>query len=169
MLNLYTHIVQPGETLTMISLNYRRSIQNLLAANPQITNPNSIYAGQRITIPGLPDPASIPYRVIVSKNSRTLTLLRNGIVQKTYPVAIGKMLTATPSGDFVIVNREPNPGGPFGVMWLSLSKSGYGIHGTNNPSSIGNAVSNGCVRMHNSDVLELAQIVPNGTAVTIQQ
>lgn len=169
MIKLFTHIVQSGETLNVISINYRRSIQSLLAANPQITNPNSIFTGQRIIIPGLPDPNSIPYRIIVSKSSRILTLMRNGIVQKTYPVAIGKMLTATPTGNFVIVNREPNPGGPFGVMWLSLSKAGYGIHGTNNPSSIGKAVSNGCIRMYNSDVLELAQAVPNGTAVTIQQ
>jgi lipoprotein-anchoring transpeptidase ErfK/SrfK len=77
------------------------------------------------------------------------------------------MLTATPQGEFVIVNREPNPGGPFGAMWLSLSKIHYGIHGTNDPSSIGKSVSLGCVRMHNKDVLELARIVPNGTAVSI--
>ena len=169
MLVLFIHIVQSGETLNTIALNYRRSVQSLLEANPAITNPNSIYVGQNIIIPGLPDPNTIPYRIIVSKNSRTLTLLRNGIVQKTFPVAIGKMLTSTPSGNFVIVNRQPNPGGPFGVMWLTLSRAGYGIHGTNNPSSIGKAVSKGCIRMYNSDVLELASIVPNGTAVTIQQ
>jgi lipoprotein-anchoring transpeptidase ErfK/SrfK len=78
------------------------------------------------------------------------------------------MVTATPVGDFVIVNREPNPGGPFGAMWLSLSKIHYGIHGTNNPSSIGKAVSLGCIRMHNHNVLELASIVPNGTRVSIK-
>lgn len=86
---------------------------------------------------------------------------------KTYPIAVGKMLTTTPVGQFVIVNREPNPGGPFGALWLSLSKKGYGIHGTNDPSSIGKAVSKGCIRMHNSDVLELASLVPNGTSVVI--
>jgi len=78
------------------------------------------------------------------------------------------MLSATPTGDFVIVNREPNPGGPFGTMWLSLSKKSYGIHGTNDPSSIGKAVSKGCIRMYNAQVNELAQIVPNGTGVYIR-
>jgi L,D-transpeptidase ErfK/SrfK len=68
----------------------------------------------------------------------------------------------------VIVNREPNPGGPFGAMWLSLSKIHYGIHGTNNPSSIGKSVSHGCIRMYNHDVLELASLVPNGTRVSIR-
>ncbi len=78
------------------------------------------------------------------------------------------MLTQTPTGKFVVVNRQPNPGGPFGVMWLSLSKAGYGIHGTNNPSSIGKYVSHGCVRMYNQDVLELAKRIPNGTVVMIE-
>ena len=66
-----------------------------------------------------------------------------------------------------IVNRQPKPGGPFGAYWLSLSKIHYGIHGTNNPSSIGKAVSKGCIRMYNQDVTELAATVPNGTRVTI--
>jgi len=77
------------------------------------------------------------------------------------------MLFQTPVGNFVVVNRAPNPGGPFGTMWLSLSKEHYGIHGTNDPSSIGKSVSRGCIRMHNHDVEELAQTIPNGTAVSI--
>lgn len=53
-------------------------------------------------------------------------------------------------------------------MWLSLSKKSYGIHGTNDPSSIGKAVSKGCIRMYNAQVNELAKIVPNGTGVYIR-
>ena len=78
------------------------------------------------------------------------------------------MLFETPIGNYIIVNKQPNPGGPFGAMWMSLSKEHYGIHGTNDPSSIGNAVSRGCVRMYNQDVLQLASIVPNGTPVSIR-
>lgn len=162
------HIVKPGETLAVIAKNYRRSLKQLLAANPSIANPNIIYPGQRIRIPGLPNPDTIPYTIIVSREKRNLTLLKNGAVQKVYPIAVGKMLTQTPIGEFVIVNRAPNPGGPYGVMWLSLSKSGYGIHGTNNPASIGKFVSKGCIRMYNENVLELASLVPNGTRVMIQ-
>lgn len=161
------HIVKPGETLAIIASNYRRTLMKILSANPSITNPALIYPGQRIIIPGLPDPYSIPYYITVSLKNRRLTLYRSGQIVKTYPVGIGKMLTQTPVGEFVIVNREPNPGGPYGVMWLSLSKRGYGIHGTNNPSSIGKEVSKGCIRMQNRDVLELARQVPNGTRVMI--
>ena len=157
-----------GETLYSISRDYRVSIAQLLAANPFITNVNMIQAGWNIVIPGLPDPATIPYRIVISKASRTLQLFRNNILVKTYPIAVGKMLTQTPVGTFVVVNRQPNPGGPFGAMWLSLSKAGYGIHGTNDPSSIGKSVSLGCVRMYNQDVLELSTQVPNGTSVIIR-
>ncbi|WP_264805507.1 L,D-transpeptidase family protein [Cytobacillus sp. NCCP-133] len=162
------HIVKPGETLSVIAKNYRRTPSQLLAVNPAILNPNLIYVGQRILIPGLPNPETIPYTIIVSRGKRNLTLLKKGAVQKIYSIAVGQMLTQTPIGDFVIVNREPNPGGPYGVMWLSLSKLGYGIHGTNNPASIGQSVSKGCIRMYNEDVLELASLVPNGTKVLIQ-
>lgn len=162
------HIVKRGETLAVIAANYRRSLQVILSANPAITNPALIFPGQRIAIPGIPEPTSIPYSIKVTLSNKKLTLYKSGQTVKTYPVGIGKMLTQTPVGDYVIVNREPNPGGPFGAMWLSLSKLGYGIHGTNNPSSIGKEVSKGCIRMHNHDVLELSRQVPNGTRVLIR-
>lgn len=160
------HIVKRGETLAVIAANYRRTLQQIISANPGVS-PSMIYPGQHIVIPGLPEPDSIPYSISVSLSGKRLTLHRSGRLIKTYPVGIGKMLTQTPVGDFVIVNREPDPGGPYGAMWLSLSKLGYGIHGTNNPGSIGKAVSKGCIRMHNKDVLELARQVPNGTRVII--
>ncbi|MBN6189312.1 L,D-transpeptidase [Aneurinibacillus sp. BA2021] len=96
-----------------------------------------------------------------------LTVKQDGHTIRVYPVAVGKMLTQTPLGTFYIINRAPNPGGPYGSMWLGLSKPGYGIHGTNNPASIGKDVSKGCIRMYNEDVNELAGIVPIGTPVHI--
>lgn len=160
------HIVKSGETLTQIARDYRLSLSALLQANSGI-NPNIINPGQIILIPGLPSQQSIPYQLDVSVGARTLRLLRNGVLQKQYPIAVGRMLTSTPVGNYVIINKAPNPGGPFGTLWMSLSKEHYGIHGTNNPSSIGKAVSKGCIRMYNKDVEELASIVPIGTAVFI--
>lgn len=160
------HLVKKGETLGEIARNYRISLSALINANPTI-HPNLIYPGQPITIPHLKDPQSIPYKIDVSIGERTLRLYNNNSLLKTYPIAVGAILSETPIGSFVIVNREPNPGGPFGAMWLSLSKMHYGIHGTNDPSSIGKAVSKGCIRMYNKDVLELSSYVPNGTEVFI--
>jgi lipoprotein-anchoring transpeptidase ErfK/SrfK len=107
------------------------------------------------------------YTIAVNTKSRILTLYRNNKWVKSYPVAVGKPSTPTPKGTFRIINRAVNPGGVYGIRWLGLNKKGYGIHGTNNSNSVGKAVSNGCIRMYNKDVLELANTVPIGTVVRI--
>ncbi|UOQ92118.1 L,D-transpeptidase family protein [Halobacillus shinanisalinarum] len=160
------HTVKPGEILTQISQDYRTPVPAIIQANPSI-NPNAIYPGQSIVIPGFPPVNTIPYHIDVSLNNRRLTLLKNGRQQKQYPIAVGRMLHGTPVGNYIVINKAPNPGGPFGTMWMSLSKEHYGIHGTNDPSSIGKAVSRGCIRMYNSDVEELATMIPIGTPVSI--
>lgn len=108
------------------------------------------------------------YKIVINTKSNTLTLYRNSKWFKSYPVATGKPSEPTPKGTFKIINRAVEPGGPFGVRWLGLSIKGYGIHGTNNPSSIGKYVSNGCIRMYNKDILELANTVPIGSTVIIK-
>ncbi|PYI52093.1 L,D-transpeptidase [Paenibacillus flagellatus] len=107
-------------------------------------------------------------RIIVDLSDRKLHLLQDDRVIRTYPVGIGKMLSATPTGTYTIVNKQANPGGPYGAFWMGLSRKHYGIHGTNDPSSIGKRVSKGCIRMHNRDVLELSRQVNVGTPVTIR-
>ncbi len=109
------------------------------------------------------------YSITINIENHTLTLYKNGKVYKIYPVAVGKASSPTPRGTFKITSRSVNPGGPFGVRWLGLSvpNGNYGIHGTNNPASIGKNISNGCVRMYNKEVLELSNLVPIGTTVKI--
>ncbi|MEO4053335.1 L,D-transpeptidase family protein [Solibacillus sp. CAU 1738] len=159
---IYT--VKAGDTLSQIARDFRTPLSAIINANQGI-NPDVLYIGQQIIIPGFPN--TTPFQIEISVNNRWLRLLKNGVIQKQYPIAVGKMLYDTPLGNYIIVNKQPNPGGPFGTMWMSLSKEHYGIHGTNNPSSIGHAVSHGCIRMHNNDVEELASIVPIGTQVII--
>lgn len=111
----------------------------------------------------------VMYSITVNTVSHILTLYRDNSAYKTYKVAVGKPSTPTPKGTFKIINRAVNPGGPFGARWLGLNapNGDYGIHGTNNPSSIGKSVSNGCIRMYNNDVIELTNLVPIGTIVKI--
>ena len=111
----------------------------------------------------------------------TLELLRYGEVWRRFPVAVGKQSTPTPLGRFTIdviienptwypMGRSPIPPGvenPLGRYWLGLSLKGYGIHGNNNPLSIGYPQSNGCIRMHNQDVELLVGLVRVGTPVEI--
>ncbi|TZE82260.1 L,D-transpeptidase family protein [Calorimonas adulescens] len=102
-------------------------------------------------------------------------------VYKDYPVAIGKTLTNTPDGTYNVRTKIKNPvwyppnGGkpvppgknnPLGNRWINFYP-GYGIHGNNNPGSIGTMASLGCVRMYNSDVDELYEMVEVGIPVII--
>jgi L,D-transpeptidase ErfK/SrfK len=109
------------------------------------------------------------YHIIIDLDKKELTLLDGPQFLYTWPVAVGKPSTPSPVGQWRIIQKIENPGGPFGTRWMRLSVpwGAYGIHGTNNPSSIGKAVSHGCIRMYNEDVEVLYGIVPLGTRVDI--
>lgn len=111
----------------------------------------------------------MPNRRIIIYPARRLLELYEGTQRiGYYPIAVGKKSTPTPLGCYNIVMKTVYPGGAFGSRWMGLSIRYYGIHGTNNPSSIGKAVSKGCIRMHNHDVNNLFELVEIGTPVTIQ-
>ncbi|MDI3279935.1 MAG: L,D-transpeptidase family protein [Bacillota bacterium] len=119
------------------------------------------------------------WRIVINLPARTLALYEGGRLWRCYPIAVGKMVTPSAIGSYTVVNKvvnptwypehkppvPPGPDNPLGSRWLGLSLKGYGIHGTNDPSSIGKAVSGGCIRMHNQDVEELFALVPLGTPV----
>jgi lipoprotein-anchoring transpeptidase ErfK/SrfK len=120
------------------------------------------------------------HRIVISIADRRLVLLDGDHVLKTYEIAVGKPATPSPEGRFEVINRIPNPtwcaGGravrpgkrnPLGTRWIGLSKKGYGIHGTNEPDSIGKAASHGCIRMRNRDVEELFDLVETGAPVEL--
>jgi hypothetical protein len=98
-----------------------------------------------------------------------LTVIRNGVPVKTYPIALGKPTTPTPVGDLRVINKYKNWGSGFGTRWIGLNVPWgiYGIHGTNKPHSIGRDASHGCIRMLNRHVEELYELVDVGTKVTI--
>jgi lipoprotein-anchoring transpeptidase ErfK/SrfK len=118
--------------------------------------------------------------LIVSIPDRKIVLLENGVVTRVYPVAVGKPSTPSPAGSFSIVRRvsdptyshngrlvAPGPKNPVGSRWMGLSAKGYGIHGTNEPNSIGKAASHGCIRMGKADIEDLFTRVQVGDAVEI--
>jgi lipoprotein-anchoring transpeptidase ErfK/SrfK len=119
-------------------------------------------------------------RIIVSIPDRKLAVLESGKVIKIFPTAVGAPKSPSPSGSFKIVQRlaeptwyskgkivPPGKACPIGTRWLGLSVKGYGIHGTNNPSSIGHNASHGCIRMRNHDVEELFGMVSVGDDVEL--
>lgn len=108
-------------------------------------------------------------RILINLAARRLSYFEGDRLLNTYPVGVGKPATPTPTGNYIIIEKIVNPGGVLGTRWMGLSIPGgnYGIHGTNNPSSIGGYVSNGCIRMYNHDVEELFARVEIGTPVEI--
>ena len=120
-------------------------------------------------------------RVVVSLRDRTLALVDNGAVVRVFPVAVGAPQTPTPVGRFTITNRIPNPtyyrpgkiiapgpSNPLGTRWLGLDVKGYGIHGTDDPLSIGHAQSHGCIRLRNDDVEQLFELLRPGDIVELR-
>lgn len=125
-------------------------------------------------------------QVVVNIPGFTLYLYENGVVVREYPISIGTELKPSILGETTIINKvsdptyypprwwerglspiPPGPNNPVGTRWLGLGFPSYGIHGTNNPDSIGKAASSGCIRMRNSDVEELASLVQVGTPVKL--
>ena len=127
------------------------------------------------------EPAATTKRVIVvSLEDHKLALVEDGKVKKVYSVAVGKPSTPSPVGTFTIARRvmnptyshdgrtvPPGPNNPVGTRWMGLSIPGYGIHGTNVPSSIGKAASHGCIRMAKKDLEELYPMVEVGDTVEL--
>jgi len=109
------------------------------------------------------------YEIEVYPQQHRLQVRAHGQIIKTYKVAVGNPATPTPIGEYKIVYKGKNWGPSFGPRWLGLNVPWgyYGIHGTNRPNSIGQHKSHGCIRMINSDVMELYDLVPLGTKVTI--
>ncbi len=109
------------------------------------------------------------YAIEVYPLSHKLVLLLQDGKLKVYPIAVGNPDTPTPVGEYQVTYKGKNWGPAFGPRWLGLNVPWgyYGIHGTNRPDSIGQHKSHGCIRMRNRDVIELYDLVPVGTKVTI--
>jgi len=122
------------------------------------------------------------WRMRVDLVTHTLTVWNGADVVHTESVAVGKPATPTPTGDFYIAENLTVPKfqyaayGPF-AFGLSAHSNVYtsfgggdgqvGLHGTGDPSSIGKATSNGCIRISNEGITKLIKIVPPGTPIEI--
>ena len=109
-------------------------------------------------------------QILIVLSARKLYFYRNKQLDNSFPIAIGKESTPTPTGDFSIINKITNPYNPaLGTRWLQFTYKMHGIHGTNQPQFIGQAVSQGCVRMYNQDIEYIFSKVSIGTPITIKK
>jgi len=119
-------------------------------------------------------------RIVVSLSDRKLAVMEDDRVIKIFPVAVGAPTSPSPAGSYEIINRlseptyygfgkvvPPGKSNPIGTRWIGLSVKGYGIHGTDDPKSIGHNVSHGCIRLRNKEVEELFEMVAVGDTVEL--
>jgi len=126
-----------------------------------------------------------PYRIVVDLATRHLSLLQDGKQLRDFPVGIGAPATPTVTGVYFVTMRVPAPGpgyGPFVLVtsahsdaitnWEQSGDAIIAIHGPITSfddariGTTGAAISNGCIRMHDADLAQLA-VVPAGTPVDV--
>jgi lipoprotein-anchoring transpeptidase ErfK/SrfK len=177
------YAVKSGDALIKIAQRHNTTVAAIQRANRLDPANPTIRIGQSLAI------YQGTWSIKVSKSRFRLYLYEAPErLFKTYAVGIGRQ-GRTPSGQFAIRNKlvEPDwdsprgripfgaPGHELGTRWLGITPvgetdrnlTGYGIHGTWQPDTIGKESSNGCIRMTNDDVNELYDIVPYNTPVII--
>ncbi len=141
--------------------------------------PNSVTGWVKATDVSVSQP--LEWEVKVSLADHKLTLLHNGAVFFSVPAATGTNDNPTPTGTFFMtdpIDLASQPGTAYGAFAIGLSGHSntlsefegsdgqIAIHGTNDPGTIGQQVSHGCVRVNNDVILKLAKL-PIGTPVVI--
>jgi len=131
-----------------------------------------------------PNPLPGDPLIIVNKESNEAAFIHENRVQTVIHVATGRTKDLTPEGFFTITVKAKDPyyrkkdilGGdpnnPLGTRWIGFDANGtdgriYGLHGTNNPDSIGKYISEGCIRLQNEAVESLFEYVPLGTKILV--
>jgi len=185
-----TYAVQKGDSVSAIARHFDLGAVELLAANPSITS-SKLVVGQILVIPRQHIlPAGERSGIVINLAELRLFYFRPGGDVVTFPISIGRDGWSTPTGSTKIVlkRKDPvwtppasiraedpslpdvvpaGPKNPLGQYAFSLGWSGYLIHGTNQPSSIGKPASHGCIRMYPEDVAALFGMVDVGTPVTV--
>ena len=122
-----------------------------------------------------------PYAVLADLSRHLVTVTRGGQTIMRFPAATGSPASPTPPGRYFVTDRVPfDPNGPLGAFAFGISgiqpnlPAGWGggdqlaIHGTNDPGSIGQSVSAGCLRVSRAALERLKPVLALGTPVVIQ-
>lgn len=188
----FTHVVGSGETLSRIAYRYGVTLQELVDANA-VANPNAIYAGMLLVIPGrsgrsevsTTNPAvlktfdtqatiKVGKQVVVDLSEQRVYAFQDGKLIFTALVSTGLPATPTVLGDFEVylrydAQRMTGPGYDLpGVQWVQYFYQAYGLHGTYWHENFGQPMSHGCVNLQNADALWLYNWATIGTPVHVK-
>jgi len=175
------YTVKPGDQLRIIGERQKVPYEVLATIN-RITRPETLKAGQTIKV------ISGPFHAKVSRSAFTLDVYLQTTFVKGYFVGLGKPGFETPTGlwrvrpgdkhikppwtdpDTGRVYRGEDPDYPLGSRWIGLEgvegnavgRTGFAIHGTNDPTQIGQQGSRGCIRLHNGDAVAVYNMLVPG-------
>jgi LysM repeat protein len=176
-----TYTVQRGDLLQNIAQKYKVPYEILMQING-ISRPELLRAGQAIKV------INGPFNAVVYKNSFVMDLYLQNKYVKTYRVGLGRVEHETPDGRWRVelsgkmikpTWTDPDTGRtyvgddpdyPLGSRWIALEglegeakgRTGFAIHGTKDPESIGTRSSRGCIRLYNGDAIEVYNLLYGG-------
>ncbi len=178
-----TYLVKRGDNLRKIAKQHKITA-DLIARVNNLRNKSMIREGARLKV------LRGPFQAVVLKRDHTMDIYLDDVLVRTYKVGLGEH-DSTPTGTWRVKNKLTNPtyfpprGGkiiqaddpknPLGEHWIGLegvageakNQLRYGIHGTNDPNSIGKDMSLGCIRLLNEDVTELYSLLVVGSSQVI--
>ncbi|MFP4427897.1 MAG: L,D-transpeptidase family protein [Desulfovermiculus sp.] len=185
------HTVKDGETLLDIARDYGLGYLDLKRLYPEL-DPWLPPVGQELILPRQwVLPATARADVIINLPELRLyhfSKHKNASLVQTYPVGLGNTEKPTPVGIFPISEKRktpywyipeslqdkykqkvmaPGPKNPLGDYWIGLGHSSYGLHGTNNPWSVGRLATNGCIRLYPEHIRPLFDQLEMGQKVQL--
>jgi len=176
--------VKPGDLLVKISNQYKVPHEILMQIN-HISKPEALQAGQTIKV------IRGPFHAVISRSRFTLDLYLQEQYIKTYKIGLGIPGRDTPTGLWRVKANDKlirptwtdpdtgrryaadDPDYPLGSRWIGLEglegeamgRTGFAIHGTKEPETIGTRSSRGCIRLFNGDVIELYNLLYGGQSL----
>ncbi len=178
----FEYVVKPGDFLISLAARFGEPAL-LIAQSNGIGYNKRLHLGQRLTIDNRHVvPESPGDGILINLPQRMLFFFRDGTLAGAYPVGLGMPTWPTPDGQFSVVQLQknppwlvpisiqaemrkrgetvltkvpPGPDDPLGKYWMGLSIPGYGIHGTNAPSSVYHFQSHGCIRLQPENIEKL--------------
>ena len=173
------YTVEDGELLGDIAERFAVPWRYLATVNA--VDPRAIRPGRELKV------LRGPFAAVAELSKFTLTVHAHGYYVRAYPIGVGAE-HATPTGRFEVLLAEENPtywgpngtvvkaddpANPLGEYWIGLDDgaggpSSYGLHGTNEPDSIGTACSAGCLRLADGDIAEVFALLDAGCEVRVQ-
>jgi LysM repeat protein len=180
------YLVQPGDLLLKISKQHKVPYDILLKING-MERPESLQAGQRIKV------IDGAFNAVINRTTYTMDIYLQNVYVKSYKVGLGRSEHTTPTGRWVVASggkmikptwTDPDTGKtylgsdpdyPLGSRWIALDgiegnakgRTGFAIHGTKDPETIGTQSSRGCIRLFNGDVIEVYDLMEPGQSSVI--